>query len=71
MNTLEKKQTFVREFFASMQKHIESKLEHMPDGHELREYIALEFAQERTEALKNKRGRRYRDFRNALYTKPL
>ncbi len=40
------------------------------DGHELRELLADKFAAERSEPLSNKRGARYKAYRNALLSGP-
>lgn len=41
------------------------------DGHELRELLADKFAAERSEPLSNKRGARYKAYRNAVLTNNL
>ena len=60
--------------FENMRLHVQNKTLFMPDnwdGHEFREYIADQFDFERTRVMRDKRSKRYRDYKNTINVTPL
>lgn len=69
INTPEGKTEFIRDLTSNVVKSILAKVPEMPaewDGHELREYLADEFARNRSALMREPRSRRLRDYRNTV-----
>lgn len=70
---LEHKREFIRTFMQSMTEHAMRASDKMPetwDGHEIRQWLADEFAREVSSVMKPSRGnRRLRDYRNDVGTR--
>ena len=66
-------QAFIEEYFETVKKSVLAKLNDIPsdwDGSELRQYIADKFAESINPHF-NKRGKRWRDFRNDVIVRNL
>jgi hypothetical protein len=73
MNAKER-EILIDAIFDNMRAHVQNKNLFMPDnwdGHAIREYIADQFDWERSGLLRDKRGKLYRDYKNAINTTPL
>jgi hypothetical protein len=71
---LNDKKRFIRNLTGSITAELISKVRNMPeewDGHELRALLADTFAFEVSSTMRDKRGRRYREYQNEVIVRNL